>query len=101
VATPLEHAKRAYAVFLRGPVPSYAFGFSLVDTFRAGLQHLGLMNVVPEPSDSMESDFGILVGGGFTVEITDEDGTADWFLLYENGNRILLEDGSGVLTLES
>jgi hypothetical protein len=100
LATPTEHAKREYAVYLRGPVPSNAFAFSLVDAYRAGVQHLGRLAAIPEPADSMESDFGILVGGGFTVEIADEEGTADWFLLFESGDRILLENGSGVLTLE-
>lgn len=100
MATPTEHGKRDYQVYLRGPVPTTIFAFSLVDAYRSGVQHLGQLSAIPAPVDSMENDFGILVGGGFTVEIADEEGTTDWFLLYENGDRILLENSSGVLTLE-
>jgi hypothetical protein len=100
VATPVEHVKREYAVYLRGPAPSYPFAFALVDAYRAGIQHAGLITVIPAPSDSEENDFGILVGGGFTVELTDEASNIDWYLLHEDGSRILLEDSSGVLLLE-
>lgn len=101
MTTPVEHAKREYQVCLRGPVGLNTVAFSLSDVYRAGVQHLGLMTIPPAPADNLENDFGILVGGGFTVEIADEDGTADWYLLMENGvDRILMEDGSGVLIME-
>lgn len=99
--TPVENVKRDYAVYLRGPVGFNTFGFSLVDAYRAGVQHLGLMSVIPAPVDNEQDDFGILVGGGFTAEIADEDGTADWYLLMEDGfSHLLMEDGSGSLIME-
>lgn len=98
MAAPTEHASRAYAAFLRGPVGSNRFAFALVDAYRNGVQHLGLMTAIPAPADSFESDFGILVSGGFTVEIADEPGVGgidglglDWFLLLEDGGYALLE----------
>jgi hypothetical protein len=100
LASPLEHLSRTYAVYLRGPAPANSIAFATKDDIRAGVQHLGRLTVMPAPSDNMESDFGILVGGSFTVEIADEDSAVDWYLLYENGDRILLEDASGLLTLE-
>ena len=104
MATPTEHASRAYAVYLRGPVATNLFGFATKDDYRAGVQHLGLMTVIPAPVDSPPNDFGILVGTGFTVEIADEGETGgidglgtDWYILQETGDHILLEDGTGAL----
>jgi hypothetical protein len=50
---------------------------------------------VPSPDDSALNDFGLVMPGGFTVEIADEATDADWYILLEDGSRILLEDGSG------
>jgi hypothetical protein len=99
--TPVENVKRDYAVYLRGPVGYNTFGFALTDSYRSGVHHLGLMSAIPAAVDNMADDFGIMVGGGFMVEIADEDGTADWYLLQENdAGRILMEDGSGYLIME-
>lgn len=97
---PPEHADRNYNVLLRGPIGSFTFGFAIHETYRAGVQHAGLLADFPEPQDNASDDFGIQEGGGFTVEIADEMGSADWFVLQENGSRILLEDGSGALIME-
>lgn len=97
MATPIEHAWREYAAFLRGPVGLNTFGFGTVDAYRAGVQHVGLLQVFPEPSDSSVDDFGIQRGGGFTVEIADEPDDADWFWLWDDGSRILWDDGERII----
>lgn len=92
MATPTEHAKRAYLAFLRGPVGTSTFCFGTVDEYRGGFQHHGQIAAFPEPADNPLSDFGIQEGGGFTVEISDEiegDGVLDWFLLQPDGSRVL------------
>lgn len=103
MATPTEHGKREYEAFLRGPVGLNTFAFGTIDAYRNGVQHQGLLAVVPEPADNPLDDFGIQEGGGFTVVISDEidgAGELDWFLLQENGDRIILEDDSGQIILE-
>lgn len=100
MATPTEHAWREYLAFLRAPVPSAMFRFGTVDEYRGGLQHIGQIATIPAPDDSALNDFGMLQSGGFTVEIADEPANDDWYLLLEDGSRIVLEDGSGDLIME-
>jgi hypothetical protein len=94
MAIPTEHLSRAVQAFLRGPVGLNTFGFGTVDAYRGGVQHMGLMAEFPAPQDNPLNDFGIQTGGGFTVELMDEPGTADWFLTLEDGYCLLAEDGS-------
>ncbi len=99
MATPTEHAKREYEVFLRGPADVNTFAFGTVDAYRSSVQHLGLLSIIPEPVDNPLNDFGIQEGGGFTVEIVDDAATS-WYWLWPDGTRITLEDGSGSWILE-
>jgi hypothetical protein len=93
MATPTEHATRAYEAFLRGPADLNTFAFGTVDAYRGGVQHHRGIVGFPEPVDNPLNDFGIQQGGGFAVEIADE-GANDWFLLREDGSFLLREDGS-------
>jgi hypothetical protein len=98
--TPIESASREYQAFLRIPAGANAFAFGTVEAFRNGVWHQGLLSAVPEPADNSSGAFGIQTGGGFTVEIADESSDEDWFLLDENHELLILEDGSGFLILE-
>lgn len=96
--TPTE--PRGYQVFLRGPVGLNTHAFGTEAAYRGGVRHQPLIAEFPEPSDNQPDDFGIQGGGGFTVEIADEVGDLDWFLLLEDLSWLLLEDGSGRIILE-
>jgi hypothetical protein len=95
MAEPIDHGSRLYLAFLRGPVGPFTFCFGTQDEYRGGYQHYGQLAAVPEPADNALNDFGIQDRGGFTVEIADEPtdaGAADWYLLQEDGSRLLQED---------
>jgi hypothetical protein len=100
MAIPTEHASREYLAFLRIPASVAMFRFGTVDQYRGGYQHFGLIAAVPSPDDSALNDFGLVMPGGFTVEIADEPGNDDWYILFEDESRILLEDGSGDFIME-
>lgn len=95
MATPTD--PRDYEVYLRGPVGLDTFAFGTVDAYRGGMQHHGLMSMFPAPSENAVTDFGIMQGGGFTVEIADE-GELDWFLLWEDGSYILWTDQTRIIS---
>lgn len=102
MAAPTEHESRKYQAFLRGPADTKTFAYTTVnasDAYRSGVHHAPLMAVFPEPVDNEADEFGIMQGGGFTVEIADED-LGNWYVLQEDGSRILLEDGSGSIIKE-
>ncbi len=101
MTTPTEHNSREYQAFLRGPVETDTFAFGTVEAYRGSRWHAPRLTIFPAPSDGLDGDFGIIGGGGFTVEIVDEAGTADWYVTQEDGHsKILLEDGSGAVIQE-
>ncbi len=85
---PTPTDRRDYEVFLRGPVGLNTFAYGTVDAYRAGVQHQGRLAFFPEPADDGLDDFGILLSGGFIVEIVDEEGEPDWPILDEAGDPI-------------
>src|SRR5258706_10646609 len=102
-----DRLQRDYEVYLHGPVGVNTCAFGTVAAVRSGVQHVALLSIFPEPADNGSDDFGIQEPGNFTVEIADEaseggiDGLGpDWYLLWEDGTRIVLEDGSGCLIQE-
>lgn len=100
MGTPTE--PRKYHVFVRGPVglDTHAFSSGTEDDYRGGVRHLPLLADFPAPQDNQADDFGIQAGGGFTVEIADEVGDLDWFILQEDFSYVLLEDNTGRLVQE-